>query len=425
MAYDNEFKQALVDALKGLGVAHPVGEEWVSYTGVIPKGGVPYCGQEVSRETYSALWNWVNQSNLVVSESEWQAISLAQNGSVAKYSSGDGASTFRVPRIVGYAKGASSTVEAGTHQKEGLPNIATKGIDTQVVSHGWGSSSSGYIGSVNDYPFYLRNATNEEYTFPTDWASGPEGRRPYQLEFDASLANPIYGNSNHVTPDTNCVLFGVYAFGQVSGVGDIDIGSLANSIALIQSSYLSLSGGDLLGNLSIGGSGGVYKGIDDEILFSGAPNASDEASHPVVALRGAGHSNPNSFVIAARNALIGHYLEGSIDGSLRWDGKSVVCVESETDSTGWYRKYADGWIEQGGIISISATHALRNQTRTFKTPFASKVWYCNGDTFVSNNEHVSNFGVLSSTLTNFRWSIDYNHSQDSATTKVAWRACGY
>lgn len=120
---NEQFINDLSKELAKLGTIHSVGEEWISYTGKIPSGGIPYCGQEITRETYSALWSWVQAQGLVKTESEWQSIASSQNGNVPFYSSGNGTSTFRLPKLVGYVKGASSQSEAGSYVKEGLPNI--------------------------------------------------------------------------------------------------------------------------------------------------------------------------------------------------------------------------------------------------------------------------------------------------------------
>lgn len=100
-------------------------------------------------------------------------------------------------------------------------------------------------------------------------------------------------------------------------------------------------------------------------------------------------------------------------------------IETSFNSNGWYRKWSDGWIEQGGIINISQTHQIQNQTTTFMIPFQTKVYYINGDTFSSNNTNISAFGVLSKTLNNFKWSLLYLYARDSQTTQITWYACGY
>lgn len=196
---------------------HNVGEEWVSYTGVIPQGGVPYLGQEVTREMYADLWTYAQSNGLVVSESEWQSLSSSQNGNVGKYSPGNGSTTFRMPRIVGYVKGASSLDEAGAYTKEGLPNIegsfGVKALSAEIPTGAFyiGNSSTNYMGT-------------------SEYQGNP------QVRFDASRSNPIYGNSSHVTPETSVVLFGVYAFGEVTNAGSVDVQSVANAIARLEAS---------------------------------------------------------------------------------------------------------------------------------------------------------------------------------------------
>lgn len=213
---------------------HNVGEEWVSYTGVIPQGGVPYLGQEVTREMYSDLWAYAQANGLVVSESEWQSLSSSQNGNVGKYSSGNGSTSFRMPRIVGYVKGASSLDEAGAYIKEGLPNI--EGYLGDIRSD---SVVPGF--SAGDGALIWANTT-------TPLTGGGSGTTyGFDLDFDASRYNPIYGNSSHVTPETSVVLFGVYAFGEVTNAGSVDVQSVVNAIARVEAGYLPLTGGEVNG----------------------------------------------------------------------------------------------------------------------------------------------------------------------------------
>ena len=91
----------------------------------------------------------------------------------------------------------------------------------------------------------------------------------------------------------------------------------------------------------------------------------------------------------------------------------------------WYRVYSDGWIEQGGVITITATHHLYGQSGNFNTPFNSRVVWIGGGTLKSNNNKISNFGVYNYTKTGFNWTLSYNQANDSLTTEVCWYACGY
>ena len=50
--------------------------------------------------------------------------------------------------------------------------------------------------------------------------------------------------------------------------------------------------------------------------------------------------------------------------------KSRYLVESYNNGSSWYRKYSDGWIEQGGVYSTSGNV---NKTINFIIPFNNRV----------------------------------------------------
>ena len=83
----------------------PVGHEYFTFNPNIPQGSLPLFGGEYSRETYSALWNWVQeQTGYLKTEAEWQTLATANNGNVPYYSDGDGSTTFRVPALDAFSK---------------------------------------------------------------------------------------------------------------------------------------------------------------------------------------------------------------------------------------------------------------------------------------------------------------------------------
>ena len=61
-----------------------------------------------------------------------------------------------------------------------------------------------------------------------------------------------------------------------------------------------------------------------------------------------------NFTLASGNGTTNISLIGTPSGGLTWNSKNVVCVESGTSGNFWYRKYADGWIEQGGLLVPSS-----------------------------------------------------------------------
>ena len=84
-----------------------------------------------------------------------------------------------------------------------------------------------------------------------------------------------------------------------------------------------------------------------------------------------------SFYLNAMDATTGvKSLVGSPNGSLTWCGHNVITVVAESYSANsWYRKYSDGWIEQGGIFYYSTSTWPSNNNRvTLAIPFSTAVY---------------------------------------------------
>ena len=91
-----------------------------------------------------------------------------------------------------------------------------------------------------------------------------------------------------------------------------------------------------------------------------------------------------SFYLNAMDATTGvKPLAGSPDGTLRWCGKNVLTgnsagltvVAESYSANSWYRKYSDGWIEQGGIFFYSTSTWPSNNNRvTLAIPFSTAVY---------------------------------------------------
>lgn len=192
----------------------PVGETWISFDGTIPFGGIPFLGGSYSKELYKDLYAYAKAKGRVITEEEWQKKNKEQNGNVPFYS--DVSSTeFRVPRINGYFKGSDSVGETGMYIKEGIPNF-TGYFDTR-----WGGTLETDTGCFTG-----------KSEWSSRWGGNTDGAGSYNTRhvIDPSKANPIYGASEHVTPETIQVLVGVYAFGTVSNIGNADVGKLVTEV---------------------------------------------------------------------------------------------------------------------------------------------------------------------------------------------------
>lgn len=339
---NEQFVNALAVALRKVGTIHTVGEEWVSYIGEIPVGGVPYCGQMVTRATYSALWSYAQAKGLVKTEAEWQQIATANNGNVPFYSTGDGKTTFRMPKISGYVKGASSQSVAGDYVAEGLPNIegsiTTKNADDATFIS---DASSGQISESG--AFYISQWTNKYVAS----RAGTSLNSPVALEFNASYSNPIYGNSEHVTPETSTVMFGAYAFGAIVETGELDAPTLQTSVARVEAELSNVvrtvngTSADANGNVEIGGDylplgggemwGGIAQSVGDFIRceytnkYTSIKGGINDTNGGSVTVYGKNHAtNAGEAVITACNGTYTKSLVAKPDGTLTWGGGSLL-----------------------------------------------------------------------------------------------------
>lgn len=236
------FIDELAKKLQGIGTLKGVGETWVSFDGSVPAGGVPFCGQTVSRSLYADLWAWAQAQGKVKTETEWQSLYTSQNGNCQYYSDGDGSTTFRMPAVVGYLKGAANASGAGKWIEEGLPNIEGQ-AEIGKAGGGAGMAVTDTSGALST----LREAQTDKYGQQSG-AGITQG-----LLLDASLGNPIYGNSEHVTPETFTVLVGVYAVGIVTNLGSADVTNIQTALAALETSVVKTVNGQAptAGNVNV------------------------------------------------------------------------------------------------------------------------------------------------------------------------------
>lgn len=218
------FKADLTSYLKKLAGVHAVGELWWHYDPKSKPAGVQlFSGQLISREAYPDHWTLVSTKRTVVTEEEWQTM-VSTQGFCQFYSSGDGSTTYRMPLVRGvYPKFVAALAEAGQHIEAGLPNITGSQMSvTAYMSDGLGSSGALRTG----------NSVGNGY------AGGDYGT--YDLNFDASLSNPIYGNSNTVQPEALTMVVGEWVVGSVATLGEADAESLLASVTTLESNVTTL-----------------------------------------------------------------------------------------------------------------------------------------------------------------------------------------
>lgn len=350
---------------------HSVGEQWVSMDGTIPLGGVPFNGQILNIADYQDLYNWARDNSKIKSESEWQTLKTNNNSNVTCYSQYSD-TQFRMPIFRGYLKASSN---GGNYAKEGLPNIWG-----QAPAYFWSSKNSGTSG-VLSYNSNANAALNGGAT---------ENFRHGTITLDASRASSIYGNSTHVTPETNSILVGVYAFNTVTNAAILDA---TNEIT----SNINLS-------------------IAKQFFDIGYPYA--DSSGGLLALRSVNYTdNPGGFELFAKDATKQMVLGGRTDGTLTWDGKPIIrLVESWRSGTSWYRKYSDGWIEQGGSFSFSDQVG----TITLHKAFSNVNYFAVVSPATGGSSPNYNAALYSKTTTSFVF-----NSMIAKACSGFWYACGY
>ena len=162
----------------------PVGSYMLWAGSSTPEYFIEPKGQTLLRASYPDLWEFAQSNNLVANNNNYVSGKL--------FGIGDGKTTFKVFDIRGkFLKIANDKIPVGTYEEAGLPNIKTP--DSEPSSSSSMLSWQGGGTTVEFGPLLFEQYANGAY-------SG-SGQRATRLRFDASKANPIYGNSDTVTPE--------------------------------------------------------------------------------------------------------------------------------------------------------------------------------------------------------------------------------
>lgn len=216
---------------------------------------------------------------------------------------------------------------------------------------------------------------------------------------------------------------------------------------------ITAAGGKITGELGVGNlvlkSGNLAKSD----LTSGLNICSGTAYNdsPCLSMYPMNYSDANlagRFVLrAGANA---YSLVGTKDAVLQWAGKNIVrtvngvaadaagnvalkAVITETWSSGtsWYRKWSDGFIEQGGVFRFTGTEAgaYIRKTGSFHKSF-SNTDYTLVVTVAQNPDNSSQYSGYYIPFTEAHTTTSFavaaiGHNSSQTITSFAWRACGY
>ena len=93
--------------------------------------------------------------------------------------------------------------------------------------------------------------------------------------------------------------------------------------------------------------------------------------------------------------------------------KYVIESGSNENNTQWYRKWNDGWIEQGGYMPAGISDTI-----TFIKPFTNTEYFSVFTPYKNMESHI----VYIKSKYNDRISI---YNGDSKENPISWYACGY
>lgn len=208
------------------GIELPVGFEYYVPYSELDSGQLIRDGQIVSRSVYKDLWDFVQKHpSLLLTEEQWQAELSANEGVVNNYySSGDGSTTFRLPK--------AGVIELPVITAENINKFSTDtqrnilGSITMVDTIGKTQVSNGaLLAEVTNISSSVNNNGN--------WSNA------ITIDFDASRSVGTEHTGSEVKPKAITKLAVVQAFGRVINTGTLDINDLVNDVNnLIQSNHI-------------------------------------------------------------------------------------------------------------------------------------------------------------------------------------------
>lgn len=248
MITDNtaKWKAKKLSSLKTSNGGIPVGFEYISMNPNVPEGSLPMFGGVYDRKVYADLWAWVQtQSGYLISDSEWQSYFNSNDGNVPFYSKGNGSTTFRVPSISCWVKGASGIEEvssyytdtvdgssiilasAGSHtHTRGTMNITGNiGGDDNSISANLGgafyqSSSKTVTGQ------HLESVSNSAYMIHFDASNSWTG----STSSNGSHTHTVSGDGSETKPKTVVGMWLVKAYGTFTNVGNVETADILQAV---------------------------------------------------------------------------------------------------------------------------------------------------------------------------------------------------
>lgn len=105
--------------------------------------------------------------------------------------------------------------------------------------------------------------------------------------------------------------------------------------------------------------------------------------------------------------------------------KPAVVVETYKKGTSWYRKYSDGWIEQGGVYDSGSIQAGISATITFLKAFTVNPLTVSLSVMRGDNNNLANVPNIGSFSKTSMYLYAGRFTSTGGTRYFSWYACGY
>lgn len=230
-----------VDYIMSSQIKLPLGSIGFSLDGILPEGAIAATGLELSREVYKDLWGFAQKGGetRLISEEAWQAELAANEGRFCRYySTGNGATTFRIPYIACYLSGTAEAEKVGTYVTDTQRNItgllAPRTITNQDRNLFINATSTWDTGdqSLSDMgAFRIKDISWSGSHLPMQ--SGSKDLSNYKttaIDFDASRSVGAEHTGEEVKPKTAYVLYYIQAFSTIINSGTLDINDLVRDV---------------------------------------------------------------------------------------------------------------------------------------------------------------------------------------------------
>lgn len=211
-----------VDYIMSSQIKLPLGSIGFSLDGILPEGAIAATGLELSREVYKDLWGFAQKGGetRLISEEAWQAELAANEGRFCRYySTGNGATTFRIPYIACYLSGTAEAEKVGTYVTDTQRNITGTLLTTPQGGSPFSRNQTGiWIDKPETYVTTIPQSA-DNYSAQT------------AVDFDASRSVGAEPTGEEVKPKTAYVLYYIQAFSTIINSGTLDINDLVGDVS--------------------------------------------------------------------------------------------------------------------------------------------------------------------------------------------------